>query len=175
MYGYATSNYSTSSLPRCSAYSHCHITRENAFSFTPATSVTSREVTVPLFSSNPSAQYEVNIYSSVGGLPGNVLAHSKKFTASDTALCCTASRTVTIKANLIAGRQYFIGVSGVCCNADGGWEFEDTNLSGAAVDYWHQRGTYTYSNGTGKHTYTSSSPWHASTYHLPTTGAVILK
>jgi len=128
-----------------------------------------------VFSFIPSAEYEVDIYSSVGGLPGNVIATSTKFTASDTSLCCTASRMVTIKANLVAGTHYFIGVTGVCCNANGGWTMEDVEMSGAAVDYWHFKEILTYGTPNGRHGSTSySSPWHAST-NLPETGAVILK
>jgi len=112
-YGYEAANFS-SCISESHFHSCLHFAGDNAFAFTPAATVTSRKVTVPVFSFYPSALYEVDIYSSVGGLPGNVVAHSKKFTASDTALCCTASRTVAMKANLVAGTQYFIGV--VCAS-----------------------------------------------------------
>ena len=86
---------------------------------------------------------------------------------------CTASRTVAIKANLVAGTQYFIGVVGVCCNADGGWNLEDTDMSGTAVDYFHWRDSSTppsCSSSIGP----CSSPWHASK-NYPETGAAILE
>jgi hypothetical protein len=174
-YGFTIANesscYSYSSFHSCFNYSG-----NNALAFTPAATVTTRKVTVPVFSYYPSALYEVDIYSSVGGLPGNVIAHSKTFSASDTSLCCTASRTVPIKANLTGGTQYFLGVVGTQKhgNAYGGWDMESTDWSGTAVDYWHYVEVIKYSSGTGWHTYSYSSPWHASTY-FPVTGAVILK
>ena len=174
-YGLEAANYS-SCISESHFHSCIHFIGDNALPFTPAASGTSKNITVPVFSYYPSAEYRVDIYSSVGGLPGSVIATSKKFTASDSALCCTASRTVAIKASLVAGKQYFIGV--VCANSpcDGGWEMEDTDMSGAGVDYWHYKETYTFC-GVGKHptfTCTPSSPWHASTYY-PETGAVVLK
>jgi len=171
-YGYRVANYS--SCYSYSIYHSCyHFFADNAFAFTLATTVTTKKVTVPLFSSNPRAEYQVDIYSSVGGLPGSVLAHSKEFTASDTDLCCTASRTVSIKANLSAGTQYFIGLVGVCCNANGGWNMEDADMSGAAVDYFHWGQTPTSVSYCGSGS-PCTSPWHKSTY-LPETGAAVLK
>jgi hypothetical protein len=171
-YGYTAAN-ELSCPGSCSNHSYVHFTGDNAFAFTSTATVTTKKVKVALFSYYPRAQYEVNIYSSVGGLPGNVIATSKTFSASDTSLCCTASRTVAIKANLVAGKQYFIGVVGTLNggNAYGGWALEDTDFSGAAVDYWHYKETVSY--GTGNQS-TYSSPWHASTA-LPATGAAVIK
>lgn len=174
-YGYVVANYS-SCISESHFHSCVHFAGNNAFAFTPAATVTSKKVTVPVFSFYPSALYEVDIYSSVGGLPGNVLAHSRKFTASDTSLCCTASRTVAMKANLVAGTQYFIGVACASNPCQGGWEMEDTDMSGAAVDYWQYQETYTRCTHAGFPTVacTTGSPWHASTYY-PETGAVVIK
>jgi hypothetical protein len=173
-YGYTTANESSCG-PSSGCYAYrLHFIGEHALAFTPAATVTTKKVTVSLFSFHPSGQFEVDIYSSVGGLPGSVIAHSKKFTDSDTALCCTASRTVAIKANLNAGTQYFLGVVGVCCNAYGGWNMEDTDMSGAAVDYYHTSLTLTTHTTSGRtNSYHQSSPWHASTYY-PASGAAIL-
>src|SRR5215472_12736157 len=80
-YGYYAENYSY--CLSCSYYiSNVHVIADNAFAFTPATSATTKKVMVPLFSFDPSGEYQVDIYSSVGGLPGAVIARSKKFTAS---------------------------------------------------------------------------------------------
>ena len=173
-YGYRTEASSAGST--CSYSGHFHTTADNAFAFTPTTSVTTKKVTVALFSFYPSAEYQVDIYSSVDGLPGNVIARSKKFTDSDTYVCCTASRTVRIEANLVGGTQYFIGVAAAGSNADGGWMMEDTDFSGAAADYYHFRESVSYYSSQNHtcHKSTFSSPWHVSTY-LPTTGAVVLK
>ena len=178
-YGYRVEN-SVTCYGGCSYNSTVHVTADNAFGFTPAASVTTKKVTVAVWSLySPSAEYQVDIYSGVGGLPGSVIARSKPFTASDVSVCCTSSRTVAIKANLVAGKQYFIGVVGTLDGggiAFGGWMMEDTDFSGAAVDYFHFRESISYYD-TQHHTYqtyTYSSPWHASLY-LPVTGAAVLK
>jgi len=179
-YGYRAENSSYGSICGSASATRTHITTDNAFAFTPPANVTTKKVTVAVFSFYiiPSAEYRVDIYSSVGGLPGSVIAKSKTFTASDTSVCCTSSRTVAIKANLVAGTQYFIGVVGTLDggNADGGWMMENTDFSGASVDYYHFRESFSYYNSQHHtcHKSTYSSPWHASTY-LPTTGAVVLK
>jgi len=124
-----------------------------------------------MFSFYPSAQYQVALYNDAGGLPGSVLATSKKFSDSDTSLCCTSARTVKISAPITAGTKYWLGVVGASSPSNGGWNFEDTDYSGAAVDYFHFKEHYTLTYGT---TGSYSSPWHASTYY-PATGAAILK
>jgi hypothetical protein len=57
--------------------------------------------------------------------------------------------------------------------ADGGWNLEDTDMSGAAVDYYHFGATPTWTSLCGSGS-PCSSPWHASKYY-PETGAAILK
>jgi hypothetical protein len=172
-YGYTAAN--TSSCYYSGSYFSCYRDKgDNALAFTSPVTAATKKVTVPLFSFYPSAQYAVNIYTSSGGLPGSVIATSKTFSDSDTGLCCTASRTVAIKANLTAGTQYFLGVVGASNPSYGGWDMENTDFSGASVDYYHFTDSGTYSYGTGSHTFNYSSPWHASTYY-PTTGAAVLK
>jgi hypothetical protein len=174
-YGFTAANESS-----CYSYSIYHscfnFVGDNALSFTSGVTAPTKKVTVPMFSYFPSAQYEVNIYSDAGGLPGSVLATSHTFSDSDTSLCCTSSRTVAIHANLTAGQTYFIGLVGTLNNGNsyGGWNMEDVDFSGASVDYWHYNEVIRYSSGTGYHTYSYGSPWHASTY-IPSTGAVVLK
>src|SRR5437870_3728254 len=175
-YGYTAAN--ESSCYTSGAYYSCFsFVGDNALSFTPAATVTTKKVTVPLFSFYSTADYAVNIYSSSGGLPGAVLATSKTFSDSDTSLCCTASRTVAIKAKLTGGTQYFLGVVGTqqSGNAYGGWDMEEKVQDGSVSDYWHynEKLRYGYTTTTG-YNKAYSSPWHASTY-IPTTGAVILK
>src|SRR5437588_8035524 len=59
-YGYTAANYSYSYS--CSGTCYFALVGDNAFAFTPAATVTSKKVTVPLFSNYPSALYEVDIY-----------------------------------------------------------------------------------------------------------------
>jgi len=164
-----------SSCYTSSIYHSCiQVHADNALAFTPAASVTTKKTTVAMFSYFPSATYAVNIYSDAAGLPGATLATSKTFSDSDTGLCCTAVRTVGIKANLTAGTTYFLGLVGSSAGSNGGWNMEDTNLSGSAVDYYHYKEHLTYNYGTGTHSTNYSSPWHASTYY-PETGVASLK
>jgi len=53
---------------------------------------------------------------------------------------------------------------------------ENTDFSGATVDYWHvsEKETYRFPSYTTTEHYTYSSPWHASTTY-PTAGAVSIK
>jgi len=163
----------------CWSYSIYHscfnVQGDNALKFTSAVTKTTKKASVAMFSFYPSAQYQVKVYSDAGGLPGAVLATSKKFSDSDTSLCCTAIRTVAIAAPVTAGTTYFLGVVGASTPSNGGWNMEDTDFSGAAVDYYHFKQHITYTYGTASHgTSNYSSPWHAS-YYLPTTGVASLK
>jgi len=172
--GFTAFNSSTCNSSSHGFHSCLRHTVENALAFTPAATVTTSKVTVPVFSFYHSAQYQVDIHSSLDGLPGAVIARSKKFTAGENPLCCT-SATVPIKANLVGGTQYFLGVTGVCCNSYGGWDMEDTDPSGAAIDYVLNRETGTYGTTANQHHFfTNSASWLASTYY-PETGAVVLK
>jgi hypothetical protein len=159
----------------CWSYSVYHscfqVNADNALAFTSPVTKTTKKTSVAMFSFYPSAQYAVNVYSDAGGLPGAVLATSKTFSDSDTSLCCTAIRTVAIHAPVVAGTTYFLGVVGASSPSNGGWNFENTDFSGASVDYYHFYEHYTITNGT---TGSFSSPWHASTY-FPVSGVASLK
>jgi hypothetical protein len=173
-YGYTA--VAASSCFSGSSYFECFKEQaNNALAFTSGVTASTKTAEIALFSFYPSAQYQVDLYSSSGGLPGAVLGHSKSTSDSDTSLCCTAARTVKMTTPLTAGTPYFLGV--VCASnpCDGGWNMENTDFSGASVDYFHfnESGSYSFS-GSGVHTFHFSSPWHASTY-LPTTGAIVLK
>lgn len=122
-------------------------------------------------------KFEGVILSSVGGLPGNAIAHTVSTSLADTGLCCSTATTLKFvggKAKLTSGTQYFASLQ--CANSpcNGGWAMEDTDFTGATVDYFHYSYSETYNFGSGTHTYAGSSPWHASTYY-PTAGAVIVK
>lgn len=173
-YGYRAENISSCYTISSHYFSCYQVAADNALSFTAGVTATTKKAETSLFSFYSSAQYAVNIYSDAGGLPGAVLATSKSFSDSDTSLCCTALRSVALKANLVAGTTYFAGVVGKCCNSDGGWNMENIDFSGAAQDYFHYKEHATYNYGSGTHTTNYSSPWHASSY-LPTTGALVLK
>jgi hypothetical protein len=58
-------------------------------------------------------EFEGEILSSAGGLPGNLIATTSATTFSDSALCCTAARTVkfTNAPKLQEGTQYFAAVA----------------------------------------------------------------
>lgn len=128
------------------------------------------------FAYESTAEWQGQILSATAsGLPGNALATTSSTTESDQSLCCTSVRTVkfTTGGTLPAG-NYFATV--VCANSpcNGGWAMEDTDFSGATVDYYHFNDKSTYNFGTGTHTNHFSSPWHKSTYY-PTAGAVVIK
>jgi hypothetical protein len=128
------------------------------------------------FAYSANDEFVGEILSNNGGLPGAVLATTATTTFSDNSLCCTSTRSVSFpkKTSIPAGS--FAAVA--CANSPcyGGWAMEDTDFSGATVDYFHvvEKETYdTYYSGGTQH-YTYSSPWHESTYY-PTAGAVIVK
>ena len=122
------------------------------------------------------SEFVGEILSNAGGLPGNPIATTSSTTFSDTALCCTSTRSVKFSKKKTIPAGSFAAVA--CANSPcyGGWNMEDTDFSGATVDYFHviEKETYNtyYSGGTQHFTY--SSPWHASSYY-PTAGAVIVK
>jgi hypothetical protein len=173
-YGYRAEN--ASSCYTSSIYHSCFsLQADNALAFKSGVTATTKKTSVAMFSFSPSATYAVNVYSDAGGLPGAVLATSHTLTDSDTSLCCTAARTVAIHANLTAGTTYFLGLVGSSVGSNGGWNMEDTDITGASVDYYHFKEHITYGTVSGP-TYSSnySSPWHASTY-LPEVGVASLK
>jgi len=135
-----------------------------------------KTMTIAGFGYASTDKFEGVILSSVGGLPGASVAHTSSTSLADTALCCTTATTLklTHATTLASGTGYFASVQ--CANepCNGGWAMEDTDFTGATVDYFHYNYTETYNFGSGTHTYAGSSPWHASTYY-PTAGAVIVK
>jgi hypothetical protein len=124
-----------------------------------------------------SSDYEVNlgIYSATAsGLPGNEIAGGST-TGSDTVLCCTGFRWVNVDIFLKAGKEYLFAVRCGSAPCDAGWNVEDTNLSGSAVDYWIVKEYETYNFDYGKtYTYSYTSPWH-STSGFPANGAFVIK
>jgi hypothetical protein len=128
------------------------------------------------FAYSGSDEFVGEILSNDGGLPGKVLDTTSSTTFSDNALCCTSTRSVKFKKkeSIPAGSWAAVACANSPCY--GGWAMEDTDFSGATVDYFHvtEKETYnTYYSGGTQH-YTYSSPWHASTYY-PTAGGVIVK
>ena len=174
-YGFRVENSDISSVFSSHDFFKLKIVANNAIPFTTSGGAL-KTMSFGGFAYQPSAAlFEGQILSSVGGLPGSAVASTKKTTESDSPLCCQSLRTVKFKggATLPAG-SYFATV--VCANSpcDGGWAMEDTDFSGATVDYYHFNETETYNFGTGTHTSHFSSPWHASTYY-PTAGAALIK
>jgi hypothetical protein len=123
--------------------------------------------------------------ATTSGLPNGDVAVTKSFTMMDTALCCSGAVQANFKGgkvNLKSGTEYFAAVRCASSPCYGGWNMEDTDMSGATVDYWHVTEHETYNFGTScpsgtychTHTFSYASPWHASTYY-PEAGAVIVK
>jgi hypothetical protein len=131
---------------------------------------------VPGISFSSDYKFEVAILSSVGGLPGQVLATTSSTTFGDTALCCTAVRTVRFSGapKLEKGTQYFVTVA--CANAPcvGFWNMQDTDLSGDTEIFCIFREKETYNFGTGTHTAMWSSLPYCSPYY-PDSGAIVIK
>jgi hypothetical protein len=146
------------------------------------------------FGSTSSDKFEGAILGvTASGQPGKAIATTSATTLSNTSVCCAGARTV----KFVSGRHalpkgnYFAAVE--CANSpcSGGWNMEDVDMTGAAVDYWHiwehetsiGLASSSCPSGTGCHTrsYTYSSPWHPSTYYpeagavYPEAGAVIIK
>jgi len=156
-----------------SNYHYCDTeTGNNAIPVTLAKEVKKATITIPLFSETGSSTvYDAGVYSSVSGLPGGPVAVGTITGASDNEYCCTNARTTGNLGNIKAG-SYFVELS---CPAgstycEGGWDMEDTDFSGATVDYWHVVEKYSTVYYSTVYKTTISSPWHASTYY-PTAGA----
>jgi hypothetical protein len=117
----------------------------------------------------------VILSATTSGLPGKAVASTSSTTFGDTSLCCTGARAVKFHGApvLTNGKKYFASVQ--CANAPcyGAWNMEDTDFSGAAVDYERnvQHETYNFGTGTRTYSYSSSSgsPFNAAN------GAVIIK
>jgi hypothetical protein len=174
-FGFTAANSSFSSFFSSNDHFKFTETADNAVGFTGAGKKV-KGMTFAGFAFSPSAEFKGVILSSVGGLPGNAVAHTASTTMSDTSICCSGARTEPLtKATVLAsGTPYFASVQ--CANSpcDGGWNFEDTDLTGATVDYYTFKEHETYNFGSGTHTFSGSSPWHASTFY-PEAGAVIVK
>jgi len=168
-YGYVTEGvFSGDCSCTCSAF-----TASNAIPFTGAGATVTR-IKVPITSlTGPNTEFNVGIYSATAsGLPGSLELAGGSTTASDTKYCCTAVRSVSVNITLKAGKKYFLEVS--CAyveDCSGGWDMEDTDLSGTAQDYFRYKLVqYSYCGGG---THISSSPWHLSTEYPEQPAAVI--
>src|SRR5215469_11204470 len=163
-YGYRVEK--TSSCYSQSGYHSC-------FSASGATAIPvtglgykARKISVPLSSFDPSAEYNVGLYSATAsGLPGNELTGAST-TASSTTYCCTGLRTVSVgPIKLKAGVTYFVEVTGgKSGNSDGMWDMESLDWSKAYVDWYQFREHVTYNFGSGTYSTNFSSPWHHSAY-----------
>lgn len=136
-----------------------------------------KSAVIPGFGYASTYRFEVAILSATpSGLPGASVAHTSSTTWSDTSLCCGSARTVKFSnaPKLKKGKQYFVAVE--CANApcEGGWNMEDTDFSGAAVDYFRVKIHETFNFGSGTKTYSYSSPTHSG-ISVPADGAVIIK
>ena len=175
-YGFRAENSAFSSFFSSHDFFRDDFTANNAVKFSGAGGL--KKATFAGFSFEAStAEYKAEILSATAsGLPGASLAATSSTTMSDSALCCQSARTVkfTSGAKTLNNGTYFATV--VCANSpcDGGWAMEDTDFTGATVDYYHYNETETYNFGTGTHSYHFSSPWHASSYY-PTAGAIVVK
>jgi hypothetical protein len=137
------------------------------------------------YSNASTAEFEGAILSATtSGLPGKAIATTSATTLSETSLCCHSVRTVKFHRApvLTSGKEYFAAVECVNRPCEGGWAMEDTDFSGAVVDYWHVHEKETYGDCTGSCSQcvgsscvaSYSSPWHESTKY-PTAGAAIIK
>jgi hypothetical protein len=98
-------------------------------------------IEVPIYSYERSATFNVGLYSSVGGLPGEEVAGAST-TGASTTYCCSALRTVKIpRTTLAKGTQYFVVVAPVTNNSgsnyanEGLWLLEDTDYAVNQSDY----------------------------------------
>jgi hypothetical protein len=174
-YGFRVENSGFSSYFSSHDFFRDDFTASNAVPFSGGGTL--KKMTFAGFSYEPStAEYRGAILSrTASGLPGGTIATTASTTMSDSGLCCQSARKVAFPGTpTLPSGNYFAAVQ--CANSpcDGGWAMEDTDFSGATVDYYHYNETETYNFGTNTHTYHFSSPWHASTYY-PTAGAVIVK
>jgi hypothetical protein len=168
-YGFAT--FASSSCYYHSSHSH-HCFSEtliNALAFY-GTGKKAKKIGVPLGAlSGSGTEFNIAIYSATpSGLPGNSELAGGSATANDTGRWPLTWVNVNVK--LKAKQEYFLEVSCEagqnCC--DGAWfpsVYEGT-------DYWHMKLHETYNFGSGTHTYSDSSPWHASS---TAEGAAIIK
>jgi hypothetical protein len=147
----------------------------NAEAFT-GTGKAPKSAEIPGFGYASTDMFEAEIYTSSGGLPGASVATTSATTWSDNSDCCTSVRTVNFSGapKLGKGKTYFVGVKCASAPCDGGWNMEDTDMSGATVDFWHIKEYETYNFDYGQtYTYSFSSPWHASTIY-PEAGAIVI-
>jgi hypothetical protein len=172
-YAFATVNYSNGYSGDCSYYGSS-MTASNAIPIT-GRGATVTKIKVPLVSlSGSQTKFNVGIYSATAsGLPGSTELAGGSTTASDTNYCCTAVRSVDVNITLKAGQNYFLEVTCKTDNCKGGWDMEDTDLSGKAQDYFRYISRRWCGNNRSHHA-TSSSPWHLSTQY-PEQGAAIVK
>jgi hypothetical protein len=157
--------------------SHYHYkVSEVGFNAAPFTGAGRRvkKIGAPIYGSESVLEFDLGIYSAtVSGLPGNEIAGGSAI-ANDGGLAW-----VTVNIFLDAGQKYFFAVR--CgenkSSCEGGWNLENTNFTGGAVDYWHYKIRETdgcTGSGCSSPTYSYSSPWHEST-EIPATGAFVIK
>jgi hypothetical protein len=139
-------------------------------------------IKVPIYSDKPANTFDVGLYSSVGGLPGEEIAGGVT-TGATTADCCTALQTVKIPQTMLAkGTQYFVVVAPVTMNNgfnyanEGLWLLEDTDYAASQHDLVYIKKTYRYCNTTNGTCHTShiGSGWQPSTQY-PAEPAAIIK
>jgi hypothetical protein len=128
-----------------------------------------KKIGAPIFSYASDYEFNLGIYSAIDGLPGNELAGGSAL-ANDMGLTW-----VKVNIFLDAGQEYFFAVRCASAPCVGGWDVENINFTGSAVDYWHVKLYETYNFHYGHtYTYSDSSPWHSST-SIPATGAFVIK
>jgi hypothetical protein len=143
-YGFSASagysSYSCGAGPGCGYTFSATWYEANAIPITGA-GRTVTTIKVPIYSYEPSNTFNVGLYSSVGGLPGEEIAGASTMGAS-TIYCCSALRTVTIPPTTLAkGTQYFVVVAPGTNNGEssfqdnGLWLLEDTDYAVNQNDY----------------------------------------